>query len=376
MKKFSTATRLLALASFLVPLASIAADAEIKDRATSRCEFLPNAPDQHTVVRGDTLWGISGKFLERPWCWAQVWGMNKDQIRDPHWIYPGQVVYLDRAAGKLRLGSVPGQVGVSGLGSKGSGSEPGGDIKLSPQKRMEALGLQAIQAIPTGVIEPFLTQPLIVDERELSDRPRIVATPEGRVNVGSGDKVYVLGDLDGGTSFQAFRPGMPIKDPISKALLGYEAIYLGTLKLIKDGSDNGEAHTMVVIGAKEEMGVGDRLIPVKPTPFLNYVPHSPRNDVDARVIGFYSGALSNAGQNQIISINRGEDDAIDRGTVLDLYRTGPIIADRTDGKKPVKLPDEQYGRVFIFRVFGNISYGLVMQVRDTVQIGDSAKSPE
>ena len=368
MKKFSTATRLLALASAFVPLFAFAAEPNPVAPGGARCEFLANAPDQHTVVKGDTLWGISGKFLQNPWCWPQVWGMNREQIRNPHWIYPGQIVYFDRIAGRLRLGNP--------IGAGSGDGKVGGDVRLQPRQRIQGLGREAVTSIPAGIIEPFLAQPLIVEDDEIKVAPRIVATQEGRVSLGKDDKAYVMGDLDGGTSFQVFRPGKPLKDPVTKAVIGQEAVFLGTLKLLRESAEDNEAHTFTVVNSKEEMAVGDRLLPVKPTPFLNYMPHPPELPVDGRIVSVYGG-VSHAGQNQIVTVNRGQSDGLDIGTVLELYRHGEVIADKTDGKKKaVKLPDEQYGTLFIFRVFNTISYGLVMQVKDSVQIGDVAKSPE
>ena len=367
MKKFSTAARVLVFALALAPLLAAAAAPGAAAGQPRRCEFLPNAPDQHLVVRGDTLWGISGKFLEHPWCWPQVWGMNREQIRDPHWIYPGQIVYLDRVAGRLRLGNPAGAGAADGT--------VGGTVRLSPQIRIEGLGRDAVLSIPPGAIEPFLSQPLIVEENELNDALRIVATQEGRVSLAKGDRAYGTGDLDGGTSFQAFRPGKPLKDPGTKEIIGYEAVYLGTLKLQRDGSDSGEAHSFTVVSSREEMGVGDRLLPVAPTPFLNYMPHPPYEPVDGRIVSVYGG-VTQAGQNQVVTVNLGKNEGLDLGTVLELYRYGGVIKDRTNGKKRVTLPDERYGTLFIFRVFERISYGLVMQVTDSVQVGDVARSPE
>lgn len=367
MKKFSTAARVLVFALLAAPLVAMAAAPGAAPASPRRCEFLPNAPDQHLVVRGDTLWGISGKFLEHPWCWPQVWGMNREQIRDPHWIYPGQVVYLDRVAGRLRLGNLAGAGAADGSVS--------GDVRMIPHMRVQGLGREAVLSIPAGAIEPFLSQPLIVEENELNSAPRIVATQEGRVHIAKGDKAYGTGDLDGGTSFQAFRPGKPLKDPATKETIGYEAVFLGTLKLLRDGSDSGEAHSFTVVTSKEEMGIGDRLLPVTPTPLLNYMPHPPEQPVDGRIVSVYGG-VTQAGQNQVVTVNLGKNDGLDLGTVLELARYGGVIKDRTNGKKPVRLPDERYGTLFIFRVFERISYGLVMQVTDTVQVGDVAKSPE
>lgn len=362
MKKFSTAGFLLVFASAFAPLSALGADATAP--ASTQCGFLANAPDQHVVVRGDTLWEISGKFLQNPWCWPQVWGMNRDQIRDPHWIYPGQIVYLDRAAGQLRLGTP--------TGSSANGTPT---IRLSPQTRMESLAREAIPAIPANVIEPFLSQPLVVDENELKNTPRIVAAEEGHVFLGKGDKAYVRGDLKGDTAFHVFRPGSPLRDPANKAILGYEAAYLGTLKLDRAAKADNEAHRFIVVTSKQEMGIGDHLVPVSSAPIMNYVPHPPAMAVDARVVSVYGGVMQ-AGQNQIVSISRGKKDGLDIGSVLHLYRFGKIIADRTNEKKPIKLPDEQYGTLFVFRVFDNISYGLVMQVTEAVNIGDVVKSPE
>ncbi|TFW00439.1 LysM peptidoglycan-binding domain-containing protein [Oxalobacteraceae bacterium OM1] len=373
MKKFSTAASVLALAA---ALQAHAADTP----PGGRCAFLPNAPDQHTVVRGDTLWGISGKFLQHAWCWPEVWGMNKEEIRNPHWIYPGQIVYLDRAAGKLRLGKPVG--GNAGADDGAAGGVR--TVRLSPQLRTEGLGQQAVPSIPSRVIEPFLSQPLIVEEGQLQSAPRIIATQEGRVNIGKNDKAYVRGDLAAGTSFQVFRPGVPLKDPVTGKVLAYEAAYLGTVKLERAARDADEAHVFNVVEAKQEIGVGDRLIPMPPTPILNYVPHPPETAASGRIVSVYGG-VSQAGQNQIVSINLGKKDGMDLGTVLQLYRYGGVVRDRTNsgawgglpftGEK-VKLPDTEYGTLFVFRVFDNVSYGLVMEVTDAVQVGDVARSPE
>ncbi|HYC41525.1 MAG TPA: LysM peptidoglycan-binding domain-containing protein [Noviherbaspirillum sp.] len=374
MKKFSTAALVLALAS--VNGSALAAGEEAMNNP--RCAFLQNAPDQHTVVRGDTLWDISGRFLQNAWCWPQVWGMNKEEIRNPHLIYPGQIVYFDRAAGRLRLGK---PVGGNG-GQDGRGNQT---VKLTPQLRTEGLGQEAVPAIPSNIIEPFLSQPLVVAEGELNDAPRIIATQESRVMLGKDDKAYVRGAINSGTSFQVFRPGTPLRDPDTNAVIAYEAAYLGTIKLERLARTPDEAHVFNVVSVKQEMAVGDRLLPVPPTPILNYVPHPPEKEVGGRIVSVYGG-VSQAGQNQIVTINRGRKDGLDMGTVLELFRYGPIITDRTDkgsmwtfgpwGRTQVKLPDHRYGSLFVFRVFDSISYGLVMQVTDTVQVGDVAKSPE
>jgi len=366
MKNFSTPRVRLLVAALFCGVTAVTVQAK-----TIRCDFKPNAPDSHTVAKGDTLWDISGAFLDKPWCWPQVWGMNKEEIANPHWIYPGQIVWFDRAAGRLRLGNR-----LDGSGGAG------GDYKLSPQLRMQGLGKDAVQAIPSGVIEPFLSQPLIVEDDELKNAPRIISTRENRVFLGKDDKAYVRGDLKGGTSFQVYRPGKPLKDPLTKQVVGTEAFYLGTLKLSKEAEAGTDVHTFTVASAKEEMGKGDLLMAMPPMPMQNYVPHPPDVDVEARVLAVYGG-VSHAGQNQVVSVNRGKLDGLDIGSVLQLYHRGQVVSDPGGDKgwfgmrdPKVKLPDEQVGSLFIFRVFKHISYGLIMQVTEPVEVGDVAKSAE
>ncbi|NYE63857.1 hypothetical protein FHW58_005091 [Duganella sp. 1224] len=364
MKNFSTVGRRLVWVTLFA--ASAASSAPLV------CAFRADAPDQHVVVKGDTLWDISGTFLQKPWCWPTVWGMNRDEIANPHWIYPGQIIWFDRAAGRLRLGQ-PIAAGANDAGAQ----------RLSPRVRTEGLGADAVPSIAPGDIEPFLTQPLIVEDDELSNAPRIVATQEGRVFLGKGDKAYVRGALDGNSAFQVFRPGAPLKDPVTKQVIGYEAFYLGTMKLQAEARPGAgsDVHTFSVTTAAQEIGKGDQLRAVPPTPLQNYVPHPPAQPLDARVVAVYGG-VTHAGQNQIVSINRGKLDGLDIGSVLQLYHAGATVSDSTAKKgwfgreQQVKLPDEEVGSLFIFRTFKHISYGLIMQVTAPVQIGDVAKSPE
>jgi hypothetical protein len=367
MKKFNTAAIVLALASATLPLSVHAMSPSDEARVNPdsvQCAFRKDAPDQHVVVRGDTLWGISGQFLEHAWCWPQVWGLNQEEIRNPHWIYPGQIVYFDRAAGRLRLGT-----------PVGDGSGSASDQAMQRRIRTQGLDAQAIPSIPANVIEPFLTKPLIVTENELANTAHIVAVEEGHVNAGKSDKAYISGDLKGGTLFQAFRPSHPLKDPGTGKVIGYEAVYLGTLRVTRPSKIEGEASVAEITEAKEEMGAGDRLLPVPITPFINYAPHAPSRPINARIVSIYEG-VSHAGQNNIVSVNVGRTQGIDIGTVLQLNHFGAVVVDAADKKKKVKLPDEEYGSLFIFRVFDNISYGLIMEVRNTVEVGDIAKTPE
>jgi hypothetical protein len=336
-------------------------------------DFRPDAPDQHVVVKGDTLWGISSTFLNNPWRWPEVWGLNREEIRNPHWIYPGQTIYFDRQHGRLTLNK------------PGSGGDDAGasDLRMAPQIRTEGLGRDAVPAIPASVIEPFLSQPMVVQADELDGAPRIAASQEGHLFLGKGDTVYVSGDLKGGKSFQVFRPGTPLHDPDSGTVVAYQATYLGTVALQAEPRDGANVSTFVVASSPREMGVGDLLVPAPPTPIRNYAPHPPEHEVKARVMSIY-GDTAQAAQSQVVTVNKGSLDGLDVGSVLQLYHYGKTVPDPASKgllgtglfRAKLKLPDERFGNLFIFRVFKHVSYGLIMQVTEPVRVGDVANSPE
>ena len=333
-------------------------------------ELAANAPDSYTVKRGDTLWDIPRLFLKSPWRWPELWGMNLDQIRNPHLIYPGQILFLDKSGGRARL-RVGQQVG------------PDGTLKLSPRVRSSALGDGAIPSIPFHLIEPFLNEAVIFQGNELETAPRIVATQEGRVLLSRGDTAYVRGELAQQREFRIFREAKPLRDPSTKEILGYEANYVGSAEYQRQGETRTGADgkpeivpaTFTVTSIKQEAGVGDRLAPSPAREFSNYAPHAPQGPTSGQIVGIYGDSLT-AGQNQIVSLNKGAADGMERGHVLALWRTGSRVIDKTDASRPtIKLPDERHGMLFVFRVFDRMSYALILSVRDPVKPGDSFTQP-
>ena len=331
-------------------------------------ELAPNAPDSYTVKTRDTLWDISKLFLKSPWRWPELWGMNLDQIRNPHLIYPGQMLYLDKTGGRARLRM---------------GQPVDGTDKLSPRVRSSAIGSDALASIPFGLIEPFLNDAVIFQTDELVRAPRIVATQENRVVLGRGDTAYVRGDLSNGTDYRIFREPKPLVDPTTKEILGYEAVYVGSAEYTKQGETRVDAAgksevvpaTFIVTNVRQEAGIGDRLALAPVREYTNYAPHAPQGTLEGQIVSLYGDALT-AGQNQIVALNRGAKDGMERGHVLALVHTGERIVDRTDASKPtIKLPDERHGLLFVFRVFDRMSYALILSVKEPVSPGDRFTQP-
>ena len=328
--------------------------------AAEPLQLVDNPPDRHVVVKGDTLWGISGKFLKEPWRWPEIWNMNRDQIKNPHLIYPGQVVYLDRSGKtpRLRLGK-PVKSG-------------GGTVKLQPHVYSDPVQ-QAIPSIPPNQIEPFLSQPLVVEQGELDTVPRIVAGPEYRGMMGNGDQAFATAIPDASVvRWNVFRPGKPLIDPDTGNTIGYEAFFLGNANLVQPG----EPAALQITVAKEEIMRGDRLIPAPPVNIISYVPHRPDNQIAARVMTIYGG-VSEGGRASIVSLNRGRNDGLEVGHVLALFRNrfSSAIDQDTMQRVDTPIPEERYALVFVFRVFNGVSYALVLESSKPVTIGDYARNP-
>lgn len=336
-------------------------------------DLAPNAPDSHTVQRGDTLWDISKLFLKSPWRWPQLWGMNLDQIRNPHLIFPGQVLLLDKSGGRARLRV-----------ANGAGGPPTNTVKLSPSVRGELLDNGAIASIPLHLIGPFLNEAVVFENNELDQAPRIVATQEGRVLLSRGELAYVRGELGGARDFRIFREARPMLDPLTRELLGYEGQYVGTAELLRSGGTaptadgNGQdivPATFTIKTIRQEANIGDRLWRAPAMDWTAFVPHSPATALDGRIVSIYGGALR-AGQSQIVAINRGKRDGVERGHVLALWRAGSRVTDRTDPTRPVlQLPDERNGHIFVFRVFDRVSYALIVTTTEPVSAGDRFSQP-
>ena len=363
--------------------------------AADASELKETAPDRYIVVKGDTLWSISGRYLKEPWRWPDLWKMNKDQVKNPNRIYPGDVLVLERSGGEATLQ-------VAQLET----------VKLSPKVRVERLQEQAVPSISPSAIEPFLSKPLVVGQNELDSAPLIVATEENRVELGAGNIAYVRGiTKDKGVYWQIFRRGDALVDPDTQETLGYEAIYLGEARVRDFG---GDLATIEITKSAREINQNDRLLPVsKQLPNFAYVPHAPQKRIRGRIVSAY-GNLQETGPASIVALSKGSLDGLEVGTVLAIYRhqsgaryaertqplygrsglsgsdaprdyygeqirprDGPVYAPADSGKDAdiANLPDERYGLVMVFRTFDRASFALVMQATRPVSVRDVVTNP-
>ena len=347
-------------------------------------ELSPNAPERYTVKSGDTLWAISGLFLKQPWRWPELWGMNLNEIRNPHLIYPGQMLTLDKSSGRAVLRA-------------GAGSGALQTVKVSPRTRFGTLADAAIPTIAANLIEPFLAEPILVDETAHLNAPRLISADNERVLFVKGDRVYARAsqakdlptEKDSPTIYRVYRNAVPLKDPTTGVVLAYEAQYLGSAELVrgesvrdasgKDGKGTQEIvpATFDIVGSKEEMRAGDRLIPEPKRDFPTYAPRAPSTAIEGvRVMSMYGNVVARAAQNAVVSLNKGAADGLEVGHVLAIIKDGRTVTDNTvTPRQEVKLPDERNGLAMVFRTFDKVSYALILQVNDGVKVGDRLVNP-
>ena len=321
------------------------------------------APDRYVVVPGDTLWGIAAKFLKDPWRWPEAWRLNQDQIKNPHLIYPGDVIVLVRSGGQPQLKV-----------------ETEATVKLEPHVRVIDTSRDAIPSIPPKVIEPFLSRPLVIEPGGLENAPRIIASQADRVYLGSGDIAYVSGIKDAKVDsvWQIYRQGNALVDPETKKTLGYEAIFLGDSRVTK----GGDPATVKIFGAQREIGKEDRLIAAGPITLKSYMPHAPGKPIWGRIMATGS-SLRETGPQNVVTLNKGKSDGLEPGHVLALLRLGGTAEEKISSGtwlhpaqvKTTKLPDERYGLVFVFRTFDHVSYALVMSATRPVLLDDVVMTP-
>lgn len=380
----------------LLCMAGVAISAQVHAAAL---KVRPNAPQRYVVNPGDTLWGISGKYLYSPWQWNRLWGANRSEIRNPHLIYPGQVLVLRYVNGQPRLGFEGSSMGSDGIPT----------IKLSPRIR-ETSGY-GIPTVNVNFYRLFMKHPQVIGQLQTQDAPRLIEGPDSRLLYTKGNRVYAYGITEPGR-YLVYRALKDITDPVTKKFLGQEVAFSGivstlpyTNSALEAASDEdtfylkeGEyftrnhpllkvptqtAQPMVVEEAISEIRKGDFLLKLNgETDSFHMMPHAPEQAIDGKIVSIFEG-VSEAGQFQTVTINKGEADGIDKGTVVSLYKrsrqTRVDLENSEKGRKSVvkyvSIPAEEVGLAMVYRTSQNLSSAIILESLTNINIGDTVSNP-
>lgn len=357
-------------------------------------EVRPNAPERYTVKQGDTLWGISGKYLYSPWQWGRLWDANRDQIHNPDLIYPDQVLVLRHVDGEPRLGLEQ----TDGIPV----------VKMSPDKEVSGYGIPAINV---NFYRIFMRHPQIVSRKETAAAPRLLSGPEGRLLYTKGTRVYTKGLKEPGR-YLTYRINKNITDPDTGKFLGQEVAFSGIVRSLdytdsvleqrskqagerpKDNEYHTRTHPLitplrtpsiqplVVETAISEIQQGDYLMKMpEDTDRFNMMPHEPSRPVQAKIVSVFEGTRI-AGQFQTITIDKGEADGLDKGTVLSLYkRKKTMQVDLSNNFKSrdtvelISTPAEEVGLAMVYRTSEHLSSAIILENISDISVGDTAANP-
>jgi hypothetical protein len=376
--------------------------------AADTVQLRADAPNRHIVVKGDTLWDISAKFLKSPWKWPELWQNNKAEIKNPHWIYPGDVIYLTMTPQGPRLSLV-------------------NTVKLSPTVHSEVIpdAKESIPTLPYSAVAAFLGHPLVASAGTLATAPVLVGSADDRSMMTLGDRVYASGIQVDSENWNIVRIGKALKDPDSGEELARELIYVGNAKTLAAGSPA----TLSITRVDREVEAGDLLLPVTERDAMDFTPRAPEKRIEGKIISAFGNSQAAARYSTVI-IDRGRADGLELGHVLAidesdksvgrnpdsgrlasfspksgyLYGTnergntdwsGLDIACLKPGKQItagekvdakdlftsdcrqeyVKLPDLQVGHLLIYQVFDRVAYGLVMDSSGPIYLLDTVKNP-
>ncbi|MBA4502932.1 LysM peptidoglycan-binding domain-containing protein [Marinobacterium marinum] len=318
-----------------------------------RLQLQENHPTEYVVVKGDTLWGISGRFLQSPWLWPEVWSVNP-QISNPHLIYPGDQIYLTWVDGKPRL------------------NLRRGIRKLSPHVRVQELE-QPVPAIPLRDIASFLNDNLVTQQDALEAAPYVIGGRNESIISGAGDRVYARGTLldEDAKQQTLYRPSRQYTHPVTGALLGYE---LHKVADVEVAAYDDDIITLDLQKTREEVRLRDRVLPNSSERIQSIFHPQPGDELRDGLIIDVLGGVAKIGQFDAVAISAGEDDGLEPGDVFAIYKKGEAVKDPIKGEV-IRLPSERAGELMVFKTFDRVSYALVMKATNVISVGDELRAP-
>lgn len=356
-----------AIGLWLIAVWGMPAYGEVVEEHTSgtilRDLLRPGHPETYVVVRHDTLWDISSRFLVEPWYWPELWRANPD-IENPHLIYPGDILHL------IWVDGVPQLQLERGPMARTVRMTPEGVVALQPHVRESPI-LSAIPSVSLDAIRPFLVRNRIVGLGELEEAAHVLEGESRRIILGMGDRFYARGVIPPEPSLAVVRRGQVYEDPETREFLGLEAIDIGIARV---NAVERDIATLTVTSSRQDIRIGDRLLPTEERRVdATFFPSAPKTEVDGEIIAVFGG-VNFVGDHSVVVINRGERESMEVGHVLAIYRRGSLARDR-ERNEYVRLPSERAGIMMVFRTFRKLSYAIVLQTDIPLAVNDEVRNP-
>ncbi len=346
MKKCSTAALLLA-AALSVPTA----------HAGRACEFLPGAPVVHRVQPGDTLWGIASLFLQDPWCWTRVWEGNREQVANPHRIYPGQRIVLDRQAGRLRT--------IAGGPAAGVPTSTPAEVRLGPAARVVATPQpQAIPAVAPALLQSAARFRLVT-AAAIAAAPRIRGFADGRHIAGPGDRALVDGEVAPGSVFEVMRVLGPVSDTANAAAPALPLLRIGTASYLRR-HEAGLYH-LLIGPTRAEVMAGDLLMHA-PASTATVTTLRPAPACAGKIIALLNEG-ERGGPGDIVLLEPGRGAGLDSGSLVAVTRQ--VRIDPDDPRQASHAITEPVATLLVFDTLEHRALALVLQGKDAVGPGDA-----
>jgi hypothetical protein len=325
-----------------------------------------DAPNRYIVKKGDTLWDISGRYLDSPWRWKEIWATNK-QIKNPNLIYPNDILILCVIQGKTLIGVDTGE-GCAGVEKQLMGNVVASSVTVTSTAN-------SIPAIPMSAIRHWLDKTIIVNPKDFNTTPYILASKNRNLITASGDEVYAKGvPLIVGQRYGVYREGEMYVEPKTQEVIGLEVTQVAT-GLVTSTESNGVTSIQLTESYDKEVREGDRVFVELDNSIPPVFYPTPATVNRGGMIVRVMDSISSAARGGVVAINLGSTHGAKPGDVLTVYQKGPLVRDILDNDTPVRLPSEPSGMVMVFNTFDKISYAYVLSSELPLNVGDQLLPP-
>jgi hypothetical protein len=361
--------------------AAVSASATGAEPAADATKPLPGAenagkPGYYTVKAGDTLWDLSGRFLNNPWYWPKVWSYNPE-ITNPHFIYPGSVVrfYPSAEEGPGRVAPVD----VARAEPEIEAPRELDDLSRADMKRPQEIGegdeVAVVGPYKIGYVAPkglFARRDSFVTPRELEESATLTASFEEKQLLSLHDRAYArfaqAAPVRRGETYLLYRTERPVRHPESGELFGYQSVILGAAKVV---AVDDKAVTLDIEQAFEPIERGALLAPFAQK-LVKQVQRRPNpRELAGVIVATQQEIVTEIGEHHMVFVDKGRQDGVEEGNVFTVVRSGdPYGREPSLAQNDPTLPSESVGSLLVVDAQQTSSAALVVKSLRELYVGD------